>query len=105
MNSPIRTRQALSLEQAVQASPALAHLSHLVRTSQAMLEAVRPLLPPGLRQQVQAGPLEQGDWCLLVPNSAAAAKLRQLLPVLQRALAQRGYAVATLRLKIRQTWQ
>lgn len=104
MNSPTRINQTFSLEQAVRASPALAHLSELVRTSQQMLTAVLPLLPPGLRQTVQAGPLDQGDWCVLVDNSAAAAKLRQLLPALQRALGQRGYAVVNIRIKIRQRW-
>ena len=95
----------MSIDQAVKASPALAHLSERVHTSQQMLAAVAPLMPPGLRQTVQSGPLDQGDWCLLVDNSAAAAKLRQLLPVLQRALGQRGYAVASIRIKIRQAWR
>lgn len=95
----------MSLQQAVQASPPLAHLSGLVRTSQEMLSTVSPLLPAGLRSSVQPGPIDGGEWWLMVDNSAAASKLRQLLPVLQRALGQRGYAVATIHVKIRQAWR
>ncbi len=95
----------MSLQQAVQASPPLAHLSALVRTSREMLATVSPLLPAGLRQTVQSGPLDGGEWWLLVDNSAAASKLRQLLPTLQRTLSQRGYAVATIHVKIRQAWR
>ncbi len=105
MNAPVRLHQPMSLEQAVRASPALAHLSELVRTSKEMLSTVSPLLPAGLRQTVQSGPLDSGEWWLLVDNSAAASKLRQLVPTLHQALSQRGYAVTTIHIKIRQAWR
>lgn len=105
MNAPVRLHQPMSLQQAVKASPALAHLSERVRTSQEMLSTVAPLLPAGLRKTVQSGPLDEGEWWLLVDNSAAASKLRQLVPSLQQALGQRGYAVAAIHIKIRQAWR
>lgn len=94
----------MSLQQAVKASPALAHLSELIRTSKEMLSTVLPLLPVGIRQTVQPGPLDGGEWWLLVDNSASANKMRQLLPNIQKALGQRGYAVTTIHIKIRQAW-
>jgi len=49
---------------------------------------------------VQAGPIDGPAWCLLVANTAAASKLRQLLPDLQSRLRAHGYVVDTIRLKV-----
>jgi len=49
---------------------------------------------------IQAGPLEEGQWCLLVSSNAVAAKLRQLLPSLEMHLAARGQPVSGIRIKV-----
>ena len=95
-----RLRQAISVLQAAEASPQLATLAARAQASAQCLAAVRPLLPGALASQVESGPLEGGDWCLLVKSSAAAAKLRQMLPMLQTHLRQRGMAVEAIRLKV-----
>ena len=74
----------------------------LTRESSARLQAIQPLLPPALRSAIQAGPIEGPSWCLLVKGNAAAAKLRQLAPALQAALAAAGHPVSTLRVKVAQ---
>lgn len=103
MNSQTRTHhQMMSLQQAANASPTLAHLSELVAQSQQRLAVILPLLPPGLRKAVRAGPFDQGDWCLLVDHTAAAAKLRQLMPAFKLALEGKGLPVATVRIKVQQ---
>lgn len=61
---------------------------------------MQELIPPELRPAVQAGPVEGGTWCLLVQGSAAAAKLRQLVPLLQTRLKSRGWDDVTLRIKV-----
>ena len=94
-----RRLRSISLQEAAQAAPSLTRLYGLVRESSERLEAIRPLLPPALRACVQAGPIDE-DGCLLVNNSAAAAKLRQLLPALQAALRARGLPVRNIRLKL-----
>ena len=91
-----------SLQQAVSASPTLARMAERVRLSQAMLQAIQPHLPAGLRPGVQAGPVDDdGSWCLLVANPAAATKLRLLQPALLAALRVAGHAVPQLRIKVR----
>jgi hypothetical protein len=95
-----RRHHAIPLQQAAQESPTLARLTDLVRASSARLQAIAPLLPAALRASVQAGPLEDGCWCLLVSSNAVAAKLRQLLPALQSHLAQQGLGVASVRIKV-----
>ena len=90
-----------SLNQAVDASPVLSQMAQRVRLSQHLLERVRPLMPPGLRGQVLAGPVDDESWCLLVSNPAVATKLKQLVPALLAALRNDGQTVQRLRIKVR----
>jgi hypothetical protein len=99
-SSLYRRRPALSLQQASEESPQLASLIARARDSQARLAAIAPLLPAGLRDALQAGPVEEASWCLLVKNSAAAAKLRQLTPTLLARLRTQGWDVAAIRIKV-----
>ena len=95
-----RRRHAISLLQAAEESPSLAQLTERIQASSARLKAVRALLPAALRAGVLAGPLEEGQWCLLVGSNAAAAKLRQLLPDLQDHLGRQGLPVAGIRIRV-----
>ena len=90
-----------SLQQAFQANPELAKVAVRIRQSQQMLALIRPLLQPGLRAQVQAGPVDEESWCLLVSNPAVGSKLRQLAPALLAALRSGGFEVQRLRFKVR----
>lgn len=89
-----------SLQQAVTASPVLAQMAQRVQRSQAMLKAIRPHVPAGLMAGLQAGPVDDDSWCLLVRNPAAANKLKLLTPTLMAALRQAGLGVARLRIKV-----
>ena len=68
--------------------------------STSRLQAVEALLPPALRSAIKSGPINEKGWCILVSNPAAAAKLRQLIPAIDRHLALRDYRPMTIRLKI-----
>lgn len=90
-----------TMQQAMDESPTLARLMRMAGESAARLAVIRPVLPAALRQAVRAGPVEEdGAWCLLVANAAAAAKLRQLVPALLAALRSQGHAVEGIRLRI-----
>jgi len=96
-----RTRHtAISLQDAVGRAPTLARLSQMAAESAAWLRLVRPVLPPGLRQLVRAGPIDEAGWCLLVPHNAAAAKLRQWAPTLIKHLHASGHSVEAIRVKV-----
>lgn len=95
-----RRHHAVSLMQAAEAAPMLAQLAGLARDSIERLKAVEPLIPPALRPHVQAGPIDGDAWCLLVSSSAAAVKLRQLLPSLEAALRNRGWDIKSIRIKV-----
>ncbi len=100
MTSYRPSRNMFSLEQAVGAAPSLAALQERIQASSQCLNQVRHLIPAPLQRQVQAGPIDGGEWCLLVGSAAASTKLRQLLPALQQELTQNGAQVTSIRLKI-----
>jgi len=83
---------ALPIRQALDRCQPLQHLQQQLAMAQACMDAVKPQLPPPLRSQVRAGPLDTGEnaWTLMASNTAVAAKLRQLLPRLESALAASG---------------
>lgn len=100
MTEAQRRHYAIPLHQAAEESPALARLADRVRASSTRLAAIRPLLPVPLRAAVQAGPIDEGQWCLLVSSNAVAAKLRQFVPALQMHLQAQGLAVSGIRIKV-----
>lgn len=90
----------VSLQQAAQDSPTLAALAARADDARRRLQAVADVIPAPLRGAVQAGPADGQNWCLLVHGSAAAAKLRQLLPAMQARLQAQGWPATSIRLKI-----
>ncbi|HEX7889411.1 MAG TPA: DciA family protein [Ramlibacter sp.] len=95
-----RRHHPVSLQQAAEEAPMLARLAQLARESGERLQAIASAIPAPLRAAVRPGPIEGTTWCLLVETSAAAAKLRQLLPLLQQKLISRGYEVSAIRLRV-----
>ncbi len=97
----MKRQHSVTLLQASQASPVLARLTDLTRDSVARLGAIHDLIPAALRSSVQAGPIDGAVWCLLINNTATAAKMRQLLPALESHLRSKGWDVDSIRLKVR----
>jgi hypothetical protein len=95
-----RRHPPVPLHQAAEESPTFARLAQLARESGERLKAIEAAIPPALRASVRPGPIDGTTWCLVVNSSAAAAKLRQLLPVLQSELISAGYQVTAIRLKL-----
>ncbi len=100
LNHHRRLQSAVTLHQAVGESPSLARLTQLVGESNQRLKAIEALIPAGLRPAVKAGPIDGENWCLLVNGNAAAAKVRQLMPLIQASLLRQGWRVTSIRLKI-----
>jgi hypothetical protein len=90
----------VTLATALDRSEPLALLMQRLAQSRQRFEVVAPLLPQPLLGTVRAGPLDHESWTLLAAHSASAAKLRQLLPNLQAALAQSGLPPLVLKVKI-----
>jgi hypothetical protein len=100
--SRVRLRgKVQTVEQVLDSAPTLAHLSAVARDTQMRLRAIAPLLPASLRSAVESGGVDGSNWCLLVPNSAVAAKLRQTLPALCAHLRIKGWDVQAIQVKVK----
>jgi hypothetical protein len=95
-----RRSRSITVLQATQDSPAFTRLVDLATESTARLKAIQPLIPAALRSAIHAGPIDGTAWCLLLDNSAVAAKVRQLLPALESHLRSKGWEVTAIRLKV-----
>ena len=93
--------QSRTLDQVLSNAPGLSQLTAMTQDTQARIRAIAPLLPASLRPLVQSGGVEGDAWCLLVPNSAVAAKLRQTVPALCAHLRTKGWDVNTIRIKVK----
>ena len=89
-----------SVTQIIDGATSLSQLQALARDGQNRLQAILPLLPVSMRSLVQSGGIEGESWCILVPNSAMAAKLRQFLPSLGGHLRTKGWNVQTITVKV-----
>ena len=98
--TPRRVSHTLTIQQAAGNSPSLTRLTDLVRESNDRLKAIEPLISESLRSAVKAGPIDGENWCLLVNGNAAAAKIRQSIPVIQASLLRQGWKVDSIRLKV-----
>ena len=85
--------------QAIAESNTLSHLLDRMALSGACLTAVLRRIPLGLHTSVSAGPLTDGEWCLLISNASAVAKLKQLEPIMLEAIQASGIAVQSIRFK------
>ena len=89
-----------SVTQVIDNATSLSQLQALARDGQNRLHAIQPLLPASMRGLVQSGGVEDASWCILVPNSAIGAKLRQLLPALCAHLRTHGWNVQSIQVKV-----
>ena len=88
------------IAQALRGSDPLTLLTRRVQESQRRLAALQAVLPPAMRPQVKAGPIDDDGWTLLAGNQAVSAKLRQMLPALEAHLKSQGWDGPPLRVKL-----
>lgn len=91
----------VSLDRAIASSDSLASLAARLRESEQRLATIAPLLPDTLAREIRPGPIDDEGWSLLVSNAAVAAKLRQLLPLLNETLRARSFRDLPIRVRLR----
>ena len=90
----------MPIAQALRESAPLGRLAERLRLSNALFATVAPVLPQGLVSALSAGPVDEDGWSILCSNAAVAAKLRQLVPLLEQRLRDAGQPVAAIRVKV-----
>lgn len=81
-------------------SPTLARLTALSAESMHYLNLIQVLIPEKMRCLIQAGPIDNGIWCLIIKNAGAAAKIKNLAPIILTTLKENGCNVSQLRIKV-----
>lgn len=97
---PVAVPDALPLRHALERCEPLLRLQQRLAAAHRRMEAVRPLLPPGLAAFVKPGQVEDDHWTLLASGPAVAAKLRQLQPLLETALRQAGCESSSIKIRV-----
>jgi hypothetical protein len=64
------------------------------------IEASTARLPSDNSQLMAAGPLDERGWCIVVQTSAMSSKLRQMLPLISRHLANVGLPTPVIRIHV-----
>lgn len=100
MRAPRQEPLTRPIGEALSASATLGDLLARLRESEARLATVRSVLTPAMRPHVRAGVLDETGWNLLAPNGAVAAKLRQLLPMIEQVLMEQGWQPTVIRVKV-----
>ncbi|HKX94111.1 MAG TPA: DciA family protein [Methylibium sp.] len=90
----------LPIGEALARSEPLGLLRDMLRQSNERFAVIAPLLPQALADHVRPGPVAEGQWALLADNAAVAAKLRQLLPRLEAALAATSAQRSAIRIRV-----
>ncbi|HNU12123.1 MAG TPA: DciA family protein [Rubrivivax sp.] len=95
-----KAEPTLTLAAALERSEPLGLLLRRLQEARSHYEAVAPLLPPGLRADVRPGPVDGQTWTLLAAHNPAAAKLRQLLPLLLQRLRETGWEGNAIKVRV-----
>jgi hypothetical protein len=90
----------LPLATALRQNETLGSLLQRVRDSKARYDTIAPLMPPALAAAIKPGPLDDTQWVLLAAHASAAAKLRQMVPELDSALAHAGWPGPPIKVKV-----
>lgn len=85
--------------EAIAESNTIARLLSRMDESKRCLDIVLKHIPLGLHTSAAPGPLNDGEWCLLVSNASAVAKFKQLIPMMIAVIRVGGIDIQSIRLK------
>ena len=97
------TPDATPIQQVISDCDVLTRLAQRLQASQTRFAAIRRVVPAPLMPHMSAGPVDEAGWSLLVANTAVAAKLRQLQPMLEQQLQSEGLSPSVIRIKVKPT--
>ena len=66
------------------------------------MKVAKAVLGSGLGALVRAGPLQDGEWVILVDSGQVAAKVKHFLPRILALLQSQGFAIGEVKLRVAQ---
>lgn len=100
MSSRQTQAPTLKMATALDRSEPLGLLLRRLQQARALFETISPLLPPALRADVRPGPVDGDAWTLLAAHTPAAAKVRQMLPLLLQRLQAEGWQGTSIKVRV-----
>ncbi len=100
MSTRPNAEPSVKLATALDRCEPLGQLLRRLHEARGHFEAIAPLLPPTLRADTRAGPVDGACWTLLAAHNPAAAKLRQMLPTLLQQLQDNGWQGTSIKVRV-----
>jgi len=99
-SAPLLRGKAVEVLKAAQAAPGLAQLIAQANKSKGQIGDLKGLVPPVILNQLSCGPVEAGNWTLMLKSPALATKLRQMGPAICAHLRSKGWDIQYITVKV-----
>ena len=97
---PLLRGKSVEVLKAAQGAPGLALLIAQASRSRSQVDDLKGLVPSMILSQIHSGPMELGNWILMLKSSASAAKLRQMGPSICAHLRSKGWDIQSITVKV-----
>ena len=99
-SGPLLRGKSVEVLKAAQSAPGLAQLIAQATKSKGQIEDLKGLVPPLILNQLKSGPMEEGNWILMLKSPASAAKLRQMGPAICAHLRSKGWNIQIITVRV-----
>jgi len=97
---PLLRGKSVQVLKAAQSAPGLAHLIAQASRSRSQVDDLTGLVPDLILKQIHSGPMESGNWILMLKSGASAAKLRQMGPAICAHLRSKGWDIQSITVRV-----
>jgi hypothetical protein len=97
---PLLRGKSVKVLKAAQSAPGLAQLIAQASRSRSQVDDLTGLVPALILKQIHSGPMESGNWILMLRSGASAAKLRQMGPAICAHLRSKGWDIQSITVRV-----
>ena len=97
---PLLRGKSVQVLKAAQSAPGLAQLIAQASRSRSQVDDLTGLVPALILKQIHSGPMESGNWSLMLRSGASAAKLRQMGPAICAHLRSKGWDIQSITVRV-----
>jgi hypothetical protein len=97
---PLLRGKSVQVLKAAQSAPGLAQLIAQASRSRSQVDDLTGLVPALILKQIHSGPMESGNWILMLKSGASAAKLRQMGPAICAHLRSKGCDIQSITVRV-----